>query len=128
SEIAQENPDQININEVVDKLIGDVEGEKDDQPDDNYEEEITSDSNVPDSNVPNSNVQTGQGQQRQSLERPHRVIIPTWKVIENQLDADELPESTTTTVDLIMLNLTNAVEQLQAPQSYSQILKRQDKD
>ena len=39
SEIAR-NPDSININEAVDKLVGDVEGEKDDQlSDDDYEEE-----------------------------------------------------------------------------------------
>jgi hypothetical protein len=118
SEIAR-NPDQIDINKVIDKLTGDVEGEKDDQlSDDNYEEEEQpSDVNASDVNA----NQTEQGQ------RPRRVIIPTWKVAENQLDLEELPESPTT-IDLIMLNLTNATEQLQAPQSISEILRRRDKD
>jgi Reverse transcriptase (RNA-dependent DNA polymerase) len=55
------------------------------------------------------------------------VTVPTWKVIENQLNAEELPESPAI-IDLIMLNLTNAIEQLQAPQSISEILRRHDKD
>ena len=119
SEIAR-NPDHIDINKVIDELTGDVEGEKDDQlSDDNYEEEEqTSDVNAD---------QTEQGQEQGQPVRPRRVIIPSWKVRENQLDADELPESPTT-IDLIMLNLTNATEQLQAPQSISEILRRRDKD
>jgi hypothetical protein len=55
------------------------------------------------------------------------VTVPTWKVKQNQLNAEEITESPTT-VDLIMLNLTNATEQLQAPQSISEILKRKDKN
>jgi hypothetical protein len=55
------------------------------------------------------------------------VTIPIWKVKENELNAKELTESPTT-VDLIMLNLTNTIEQLQAPQSISEILRRRDKD
>jgi hypothetical protein len=55
------------------------------------------------------------------------VTVLTWKVIENQSAIDELPESSTI-VDLIILNLTNAVEQLQAPESFSEILRRHDKD
>jgi Reverse transcriptase (RNA-dependent DNA polymerase)/Integrase core domain len=119
SEIAR-NPDHIDINKVIDELTGDVEGERDDQlSDDNYEEEEqTSDVNAD---------QTEQGQEQGQPVRPRRVIIPSWKVRENQLDADELPESPTT-IDLIMLNLTNATEQLQAPQSLSEILRRRDKD
>jgi hypothetical protein len=73
----------------------------------------------------NVNLQTEQGQQRQPLRRPHRVTVPTWKVRENQLNAEELTESPTT-IDLIALNLTNATEQ--APQSISEILRRRDKD
>ena len=46
---------------------------------------------------------------------------------ENQLNAEELTESPTT-IDLIVLNLTNATEQLLAPQSYAEILRRRDKD
>ena len=121
SEIAR-NPDHIDINKVVDKLVGDVEGEEDDQlGDDNYEEEETSDVNADrteDGLQRPSSVEdrTEDGLQRPSrvehgLQRPRRVIIPTWKVTENQLDPEELPEFPTT-VDLIMLNLTNAIEQL----------------
>jgi hypothetical protein len=90
-----------------------------DQSSDEDDEERTSDVNV--------NAQTEQGQQRQPRERPHRVTVPTWKVKQNQLNAEEITESPTT-VDLIMLNLTNATEQLQAPQSISEILKRKDKN
>ena len=56
------------------------------------------------------------------------MTIPTRKVIENQLLAEELPESPPT-LDLstLMLTLTNAIEQLQAPQSVAEILRRQDK-
>jgi hypothetical protein len=117
SEIARD-PNQINIQKVIDKLVGDVEGEND-QSSDEDDEERTSDVNV--------NAQTEQGQQRQPRERPHRVTVPTWKVRQNQLNAEEITESPTT-VDLIMLNLTNATEQLQAPQSISEILKRKDKN
>jgi hypothetical protein len=59
SEIARD-PNQINIQKVIDKLVGDVEGEND-QSSDEDDEERTSDVNV--------NAQTEQGQQRQPRER-----------------------------------------------------------
>jgi len=111
------NPDQTNIHETIYKRVDDVEGENDSQLDDEDDEEGTS----------NVNASTEQGQQRQPLRRPHRVTVPTWKVRENQLNAEELTESPPA-IDLIMLNLTNATEQLQAPQSISEILRRRDKD
>jgi len=129
-EVARQT-DQIDISKLVDKLTGDVEGEEDDHlDDDNYEGvEQASDVNAtgqsPTGQSPTGQSPTEQGQ-RQMPGRPRRVIIPTWKVQKN-LDLEELPESPTT-VDLIMLNLTNATEQLQAPQSLSEIFKRRDKD
>ena len=56
------------------------------------------------------------------------MTIPSWKVTENQLLAEELPESPLT-LDLstLILTMTNVIEQLQAPQSIAEILKRQDK-
>ena len=116
SEVAR-NPDQININKAINKLAGDVKGENDDQLGDEDDEEGTS----------NVNVQTEHGQQRQSLDRPHRMTVPTWKVRENQLNAEELTKSPIT-INLIMLNLINTTEQLQAPESISEIYRRRDKD
>lgn len=104
SEIAQVRR-QIDINEVVDKLTSDAKGERDNQlSDDDYEET------------------TRQSQQQHQLERPHferprRVTIPMWRVKQNQLDVEELPKSPTADLIALTLNLTNAVEQLQAPQS-----------
>jgi hypothetical protein len=109
SEIAR-NPDHIDINKVIDKLVGDVEGEKDDQlSDDNYEEE-TSDVNA---------NQTEHGQQRQPLERPRRIIIPTWKVTENQLDPEELPESPANQINIqkVIDKLVGDVEREEDDQS-----------
>jgi hypothetical protein len=111
------NLDPTNINEAIDKRVGDVEGENDSQLGDEDDEERISNVNMP----------TEQGQQRQPLGRSHRLTLPTWKTRENQLIAKERSEFPTT-IDLIMLNLTNATEQLQAPQSISEILRRRNKD
>jgi hypothetical protein len=79
SEIAR-NPDHIDINKVIDKLTGDVEGEKDDQlSDDNYEEETSdvnadhTEHNYEERETSDVNA-TEQGRQRQSRQRPRRVI------------------------------------------------------
>src|SRR5438045_3412057 len=110
-EIARQNG-QIDISKLIDKLSGDVEGEEDDYlNDDNYEGvEQASDVNA-----------TEQGQW-QLPARPRRVIIPTWKVQKNLEQQEELSESPTT-INLIMLNLTNATEQLLAPESLSEIFR-----
>ena len=118
-------PEPVDISKLDDKLSGDVEGEEGDNDeddelnDDNYEGvEQASDVNA-----------TEQGQEQWPLPtRPRRVVVPTWKAELNQkYQLEDLSESPPT-VDLIMLNLTNATEQLLAPQSYAEILRRRDKD
>jgi hypothetical protein len=116
--------DTVDINKVVDKLIGDVEGEIDDQmSNDNYREGSNSADHRETSNLVEARAS------RQILQRPCRVTVLSRKVIENQLLAEELPESPPT-LDLymLMLILTNTTEQLQAPQLIYKILRRQDKD
>jgi hypothetical protein len=57
---------QVDINEVIDRLVGDVEGEKDDQQSDgNYKGERISDS-----------VTADRCRQRQLLQRPRRITVP----------------------------------------------------
>jgi len=116
-------PEPVDISKLDDKLSGDVEGEEGDDDeddelnDDNYEGvEQASDVNA-----------TEQGQ-RQLPTRPRRVVVPTWKAELNQkYQLKDLSESPPI-INLIILNLTNAIEQLLAPQSYAEILRRRDKN